>query len=52
LEKYKTHPEDVVDVFVENAEEFKKYVFYCKNKTLSSDLLIEHGGTFYSVSYD
>ena len=36
--------------FVYQAEEFKMYVFYCKNKTLSNNLLIEHGGTFFSVS--
>ena len=51
LEKYETHPEDVGECFAEKAEEFKMYVFYCKNKTLSNDLLIEHGGTFFSVSY-
>ena len=50
LEKYETHPEDVGECFAEKAEEFKMYVFYCKNKTLSNNLLIEHGGTFFSVS--
>ncbi|XP_028393138.1 triple functional domain protein-like isoform X5 [Dendronephthya gigantea] len=48
LEKYETHPEDVGECFAEKAEEFKMYVFYCKNKTLSNNLLIEHGATFFS----
>jgi hypothetical protein len=51
LEKYETHPEDVGKCFADKKEEFKMYVFYCKNKTLSNDLLIEHGGTFFSVSF-
>ncbi|XP_046859404.1 kalirin-like isoform X4 [Xenia sp. Carnegie-2017] len=48
LEKYETNPEDVGECFAEKAEEFKMYVSYCKNKTLSNNLLIEHGGTFFS----
>ena len=52
LEKYETHPEDVGECFAEKAEEFKMYVFYCKNKTLSNNLLIEHGATFFSVSLE
>ena len=31
-------------------DQFRMYVFYCKNKPMSNNLLIEHGGTFFSVS--
>ncbi|XP_029657628.1 kalirin isoform X4 [Octopus sinensis] len=47
LEKYETIPEDVGHCFVTWAEKFSIYVLYCKNKPDSSQLLMEHAGTFF-----
>ncbi|CAE1271113.1 Kalirin,Rho guanine nucleotide exchange factor 25,Triple functional domain protein,Death-associated protein kinase 1,Death-associated protein kinase 3 [Acanthosepion pharaonis] len=47
LEKYETIPEDVGHCFVTWAEKFSIYVTYCKNKPDSSQLLVEHAGTFF-----
>ncbi|XP_078716213.1 kalirin-like isoform X1 [Lampetra fluviatilis] len=47
LEKYEQLPEDVGHCFVTWADRFQMYVAYCKNKPDSSQLILEHGGTFF-----
>ncbi|KAM9305737.1 kalirin [Gastrophryne carolinensis] len=47
LEKYEQLPEDVGHCFVTWADKFQMYVTYCKNKPDSSQLILEHGGTFF-----
>uniref|UniRef100_A0A8C2YHL1 Kalirin RhoGEF kinase n=1 Tax=Coturnix japonica TaxID=93934 RepID=A0A8C2YHL1_COTJA len=50
LEKYEQLPEDVGHCFVTWADKFQMYVTYCKNKPDSSQLILEHAGTFFDVS--
>ncbi|XP_039349933.1 kalirin isoform X9 [Mauremys reevesii] len=47
LEKYEQLPEDVGHCFVTWADKFQIYVTYCKNKPDSSQLILEHAGTFF-----
>ncbi|KAM6461560.1 kalirin isoform 3-T3 [Liasis olivaceus] len=47
LEKYEQLPEDVGHCFVTWADKFQMYVTYCKNKPDSSQLILEHAGTFF-----
>ncbi|XP_068142683.1 LOW QUALITY PROTEIN: triple functional domain protein [Drosophila tropicalis] len=47
LEKYETMPEDVGHCFVTWASKFDMYVHYCKNKTTSNNLLVQHAGTYF-----
>ena len=47
LEKYETMPEDVGHCFVTWAQKFDIYVKYCTNKPKSSELLVEHGVSFF-----
>ncbi|XP_039613341.1 kalirin isoform X3 [Polypterus senegalus] len=47
LEKYEQLPEDVGHCFVTWADKFHMYVTYCKNKPDSSQLILEHAGTFF-----
>lgn len=47
LEKYETMPEDVGHCFVTWAAKFDMYVHYCKNKPLSNNLMVQHGGTYF-----
>ncbi|XP_055685708.1 kalirin isoform X2 [Lutzomyia longipalpis] len=47
LEKYETMPEDVGHCFVTWALKFDMYVHYCKNKPLSNNLMVQHGGTYF-----
>ena len=50
LEKYESLPEDVGHNFVTWEEKFNMYVTYCKNKTESSKMLVNHGGDYFEVS--
>lgn len=47
LEKYETMPEDVGHCFVTWAQKFDMYVFYCKNKPDSNNLLVQHAGAYF-----
>lgn len=47
LKKYETMPEDVGHCFVTWAAKFDMYVQYCKNKTLSNNLMVQHSGNFF-----
>lgn len=47
LEKYQTIPEDVGHCFVTWAAKFDMYVFYCQNKPVSNDFVVQNGGTYY-----
>lgn len=47
LEKYETMPEDVGHCFVTWAAKFDMYVHYCKNKTLSNNLMVQQSGNFF-----
>ncbi|XP_067937757.1 triple functional domain protein-like isoform X2 [Watersipora subatra] len=47
LEKYESLPEDVGHNFVTWAEKFSMYVTYCKNKTESSKMLVDHGKDYF-----
>uniref|UniRef100_A0A6I8PGU4 non-specific serine/threonine protein kinase n=1 Tax=Ornithorhynchus anatinus TaxID=9258 RepID=A0A6I8PGU4_ORNAN len=47
LEKYEQLPEDIGHCFVTWADKFHMYVTYCKNKPDSSELILEHAGTFF-----
>uniref|UniRef100_A0A4W3I7M0 non-specific serine/threonine protein kinase n=1 Tax=Callorhinchus milii TaxID=7868 RepID=A0A4W3I7M0_CALMI len=47
LEKYEQLPEDVGHCFVTWADKFQMYVTYCKNKPDSSQLILEHAGSFF-----
>ncbi|KAM4697403.1 kalirin isoform 2-T2 [Rhinophrynus dorsalis] len=47
LEKYEQLPEDVGHCFVTWADKFQMYVAYCKNKPDSSQLILEHAGSFF-----
>uniref|UniRef100_A0A8C4NB02 Trio Rho guanine nucleotide exchange factor a n=2 Tax=Eptatretus burgeri TaxID=7764 RepID=A0A8C4NB02_EPTBU len=47
LEKYEQLPEDVGHCFVTWADKFQMYVSYCKNKPDSTQLIMEHAGTFF-----
>ncbi|KAJ8320623.1 hypothetical protein KUTeg_002210 [Tegillarca granosa] len=50
LEKYETMPEDVGHCFVTWAQKFTMYVFYCKNKPDSNQLLVEQASTYFEIS--
>ncbi|XP_054471827.1 kalirin [Anoplopoma fimbria] len=47
LVNYEQLPEDVGHCFVTWADKFHIYVNYCKNKPDSSQLILEHAGTFF-----
>ncbi|KAK7913704.1 hypothetical protein WMY93_013915 [Mugilogobius chulae] len=47
LINYEQLPEDVGHCFVTWADKFHIYVDYCKNKPDSSQLVLEHAGTFF-----
>uniref|UniRef100_A0A8C9XJK7 non-specific serine/threonine protein kinase n=1 Tax=Sander lucioperca TaxID=283035 RepID=A0A8C9XJK7_SANLU len=47
LVNYEQLPEDVGHCFVTWADKFHIYVDYCKNKPDSSQLILEHAGTFF-----
>ncbi|XP_026139912.1 triple functional domain protein isoform X1 [Carassius auratus] len=47
LEKYEQLPEDVGHCFVTWADKFRMYVNYCKNKPDSTQLILEHAGTYF-----
>ncbi|KAI2655574.1 Triple functional domain protein [Labeo rohita] len=47
LEKYEQLPEDVGHCFVTWADKFQMYVNYCKNKPDSTQLILEHAGTYF-----
>uniref|UniRef100_A0A668A3W6 Kalirin RhoGEF kinase n=1 Tax=Myripristis murdjan TaxID=586833 RepID=A0A668A3W6_9TELE len=47
LVNYEQLPEDVGHCFVTWADKFHMYVNYCKNKPDSSQLILEHAGTFF-----
>lgn len=47
LEKYEAIPEDIGHCFVTWASKFDMYVFYCKNKPLSNNILIQDNGSFF-----
>lgn len=47
LEKYETMAEDVGHCFVTWATKFEMYVFYCQNKPLSNNTIIQHGGNYF-----
>ncbi|XP_032800941.2 triple functional domain protein isoform X3 [Petromyzon marinus] len=47
LEKYEQLPEDVGHCFVTWADKFQMYVSYCKNKPDSTQLIMDHAGTFF-----
>ncbi|XP_072301119.1 kalirin isoform X3 [Eucyclogobius newberryi] len=47
LINYEQLPEDVGHCFVTWADKFHIYVNYCKNKPDSSQLVLEHAGTFF-----
>lgn len=47
LEKYETMPEDVGHCFVTWAAKFDMYVNYCKNKTISNNLMVQHSGNYF-----
>ncbi|KAJ8012874.1 hypothetical protein DPEC_G00047410 [Dallia pectoralis] len=47
LVNYEQLPEDVGHCFVTWADKFHMYVSYCKNKPDSSQLILEHAGSFF-----
>lgn len=47
LEKYETMPEDVGHCFVTWAAKFDMYVHYCKNKTQSNNLMVQHSRNYF-----
>ncbi|KAM4608414.1 LOW QUALITY PROTEIN: kalirin-like [Polymixia lowei] len=47
LVNYEQLPEDVGHCFVTWADKFHMYVNYCKNKPDSSQVILEHAGTFF-----
>ncbi|KAL2084885.1 hypothetical protein ACEWY4_020403 [Coilia grayii] len=47
LEKYELLPEDVGHCFVTWADKFQMYVHYCKNKPDSTQLIVEHAGSYF-----
>ncbi|XP_031413764.1 kalirin isoform X2 [Clupea harengus] len=47
LVNYEQLPEDVGHCFVTWADKFNMYVTYCKNKPDSSQLILEHSGSFF-----
>lgn len=47
LEKYETMPEDVGHCFVTWAAKFDMYVLYCKNKTQSNNVMVQHSGNYF-----
>ncbi|KAG9340792.1 hypothetical protein JZ751_019983, partial [Albula glossodonta] len=47
LVNYEQLPEDVGHCFVTWADKFHMYVTYCKNKPDSSQLILEHAGSFF-----
>ncbi|XP_046902206.1 kalirin isoform X4 [Hypomesus transpacificus] len=47
LVNYEQLPEDVGHCFVTWADKFHMYVNYCKNKPDSSQLILEHAGSFF-----
>ena len=47
LEKYQTIPEDVGHCFVTWAAKFDMYVFYCQNKPVSNDFVVQNGGSYF-----
>ncbi|XP_035392161.1 kalirin isoform X1 [Electrophorus electricus] len=47
LINYEQLPEDVGHCFVTWADKFQIYVTYCKNKPDSSQLILEHAGSFF-----
>uniref|UniRef100_G3U8L9 non-specific serine/threonine protein kinase n=1 Tax=Loxodonta africana TaxID=9785 RepID=G3U8L9_LOXAF len=47
LEKYEQLPEDVGHCFVTWADKFQMYVTYCKNKPDSTQLILEHAGSYF-----
>lgn len=47
LEKYETIPEDVGHCFVTWAPKFDMYVYYCKNKPQSNNVLMQDAGTYF-----
>ncbi|KAL2081481.1 hypothetical protein ACEWY4_023334 [Coilia grayii] len=47
LVNYEQLPEDVGHCFVTWADKFNMYVSYCKNKPDSSQLILEHAGSFF-----
>ncbi|KAJ8392674.1 hypothetical protein AAFF_G00073480 [Aldrovandia affinis] len=47
LVNYEQLPEDVGHCFVTWADKFQMYVTYCKNKPDSSQLILEHAGSFF-----
>lgn len=47
LEKYQSIPEDVGHCFVTWAAKFDMYVFYCQNKPISNDFVVQNGGTYF-----
>ena len=47
LEKYQTIPEDVGHCFVTWAAKFDMYVFYCQNKPVSNDFVVQNGGCYF-----
>ncbi|KTG39807.1 hypothetical protein cypCar_00024495 [Cyprinus carpio] len=50
LINYEQLPEDVGHCFVTWADKFNIYVKYCKNKPDSSQLILEHAGSFFDTS--
>lgn len=46
LEKYETIPEDVGHCFVTWASKFDMYVHYCKNKPLTTNILVQNDSYF------
>ncbi|XP_047667452.1 triple functional domain protein-like isoform X2 [Tachysurus fulvidraco] len=47
LEKYEQLPEDVGHCFVTWADKFRMYVNYCKNKPDSTQLILDHGSSYF-----
>ncbi|KAI4898076.1 hypothetical protein NFI96_018077 [Prochilodus magdalenae] len=47
LEKYEQLPEDVGHCFVTWADKFQMYVNYCKNKPDSTQLILDHAGSYF-----
>uniref|UniRef100_A0A672Q7L3 non-specific serine/threonine protein kinase n=1 Tax=Sinocyclocheilus grahami TaxID=75366 RepID=A0A672Q7L3_SINGR len=47
LEKYEQLPEELGHCFVTWADKFRMYVNYCKNKPDSTQLILEHAGTYF-----
>ncbi|XP_035386509.1 triple functional domain protein isoform X5 [Electrophorus electricus] len=47
LDKYEQLPEDVGHCFVTWADKFQMYVNYCKNKPDSTQLILDHAGSYF-----